>query len=514
MKQTYLFALATALLLSCNQEQQSEKVTESSPEQTSYTPKYAADIPESVKTPDKLHTDLLGDLEFFDGMPSKETVAKAYDFLDFSRGMETFLNGIPAASIYGVLEGIKEAGVNPGDLGIMEELMDARSLYLTANSTTIYNMFELNVKDGPVVVEVPAGILGPVDDAYFRFVTDFGFTGPDQGKGGKYLFVHRDYEGEIPEGYFVVRTPSYRNLSFFRAIPKDGNLKAAVDNVKAGFHTYPLSQAANPPQQRFVNLSGKQMNTVHANDYKFYEELNAVVQYEPADSFDPELVGLFASIGIKKGKPFEPDARMKKILTEAVAIGNATARAITFAPRNPRYYIWPDRKWNTPFTGGGNYEFYDNGERMLDDRIFMHYYATGITPAMTAPKVGLGSVYGIAAQDINGDYLDGGKTYKVTLPGPVPAKDFWSFMVYSGQHRSMLETDQKLAGLDSNNPSVQPNKDGSYTMWFGPKAPKGKEGNWIQTVPGKSYNVLLRLYGPLEPFFEKTWKAGDFEPVK
>ena len=477
-------------------------------------PQYKANVPASVTTPDKLRTELLGDLDFFDGMPSKDTVKKAYDFLDTARGAEAFLNGIPAASIYAALEGIKEAGVNVGDLGMFEELMDARSLYLTANSTTIYNMFELNVKDGPVVVEVPSGILGPVDDAYFRYVTDFGFTGPDQGKGGKYLFVHRDYKGTVPDGYFVVRTPSYRNLSFFRAIPVGGDLKGAADKVKAGFRTYPLAQAANPPQQRFVNLSGKQVNTVHANNFRFYEELDAVIQYEPADSFDAELVGLFASIGIKKGKPFEPDARMKRILTEAVAIGNATARAITFAPRNPRYYIWPDRKWNTPFTGGGNYAFYDNGERMLDDRIFMHYYATGITPAMTEPKVGLGSVYGMAAQDVNGEYLDGGKTYSVTLPGPVPAKDFWSFMVYSGQHRSMLETDQKLAGLDSLNPSVKPNADGSYTMWFGPKAPEGREGNWIQTMPGKSYNVLLRLYGPLQPFFDKTWKPGDFEPAK
>ncbi|HNG55664.1 MAG TPA: DUF1254 domain-containing protein [Nitrospira sp.] len=477
-------------------------------------PKYKANVRASVTTPDKVHTELLGDLNFFDGMPSKDTVKKSYDFLDTARGAESFLNGIPAASVYAVLEGIKEAGVNVGDLGMFEELMDARSLYLTPNSTTIYNMFEINVKEGPIVVEVPAGVLGPVDDAYFRFVTDFGFTGPDQGKGGKYLFVHRDYKGELPEGYFVVRTPSYRNLSFFRAFVKDGDLKASAANVKAGFRTYPLSQAANPPKQRFVNLSGKQMNTVHANDFHFFEEINAVVQYEPADSFDPELAGLFAAIGIKKGQPFNPDARMKKLLVEGVAIGNATARAITFVPRNPRYYIWPDRKWNTPFTGGGNYAFYDDGERMLDDRIFFHYYATGITPAMAAPKVGQGSVYGMNAQDVNGDYLDGGKTYSVTLPGPVPAKDFWSFMVYDGQHRSMLETDQKTAGLDSLNPSVKPNADGSYTMWFGPKAPKGKEGNWIQTMPGKSYNVLIRLYGPLQPFFDKTWKPGDFEPVK
>ena len=477
-------------------------------------PRYKANVPASVTTPDKVQTKLLGDLEFFDGMPSKETVKKTYDFLDLSRGVEAFLNGIPAASIYAILEGIRDAGVNPGDLGIFEELMDARSLYLTANSTTVYCMTEVNVKDGPVVAEIPPGVLGPVDDAFFRFVTDIGNTGPDKGKGGKYLFVHRDYKGPIPEGYFVARTPSYRNLFFFRAFVKDGDLKATADGVKAGFHMYPLSKAANPPKQRFVNLSGKQMNTVHANNFHFYEELNAVIQYEPADSFDPELVGLFASIGIKKGQPFKPDARMKKILTEAVAIGNATARAVTFSPRKSRYYIWPDRKWNTPFTGGGNYAFYDNGERMLDDRIFFHYYATGITPAMTAPKVGLGSVYGIGAQDVNGDFLDGGKTYSVNLPGPVPAKDFWSFMVYDSQHRSMLETDQKLAGLDSLNPSVKPNADGSYTMWFGPKAPKGHEGNWIQTMPGKSYNVLLRLYGPLQPFFDKSWKAGDFEPVK
>ena len=477
------------------------------------TPMYKANVPASVTTPDKVRTELLGELNFFDGMPSKATVTKAYDFLDTARGVEAFLNGIPAASIYALLEGFKEAGINTGDLGIYEELMDARSLFLTPNSTTIYNMFEVNVKEGPIVVKVPAGVLGPVDDAYFRYVTDFGITGPDQGKGGKYLFVHRDYKGELPEGYFVVNTPSYRNLAFFRAFVTDGDLKAAVDNVKAGFHTYPLSQAANPPKQRFVNLSGKQFNTVHANDFRFYEELNAVIQYEPADSFDAELVGLFASIGIKKGKPFAPDARMKKVLTEAVAIGNATARAISFAPRKQDVFFYPDRKWSSPFAGLSS-EFLDNGERVLDDRIFFHYVATGITPAMAAPKVGQGSVYGFAAQDRTGDYLDGGKTYKVTLPAPIPAKDFWSFMVYSGQHRSMLETDQKLAGLDSLNSSVKPNADGSYTMWFGPQAPNGHEGNWIQTMPGKSYNVLLRLYGPLQPWFDKTWKPGDFEPVK
>lgn len=476
-------------------------------------PKYAADVPSSVQTPDKVHTDLLGDLEFFDGMPSKETVRKTYDFLDVSRAAEAFLDGIPAASVYALLEGFKEAGMKPGDLGIVEELLDARSLFLTANSTTMYCFFEIDVKNGPVVVEVPPGVLGPVDDAYFRFVTDIGLTGPDQGKGGKYLFVHRDYKGEIPEGYFVAKSPTYRNLFFFRAFVKDGDLKGTAAGIKAGFRSYPLAQAAHPPQQAFVNVSGKKFNTVHSNDFKFFEELNAVIQYEPADAFDPELVGLFASVGIKKGRPFAPDARMKNLLTEGVTIGNATARALSFAPRKKAVYFYEDRQWTSPFAGMSS-EFLDNGERVLDDRIFFHYVATGITPAMAAPKVGTGSVYAFCAKDSQGNYLDGGRSYRVHLPAPVPMNNFWSFMVYSGQHRSMLETDQKLAGLDSNNPSVKPDADGSFTMWFGPKPPEGHEGNWIQTVPGKSYNVLLRLYGPLQPWFDKSWKPGDFEPVQ
>ena len=204
---------------------------------------------------------------------------------------------------------------------------------------------------------------------------------------------------------------------------------------------------------------------------------------------------------------------MKKILTEAVAIGNAAARTLTFAPRKESVYFYKDRQWNSPFAGL-SYEFLNNDERVLDDRIFFHYLATGITPAMAKPHVGKGSAYAFTAADSQGEYLDGGKTYKVNMPTHIPVNNFWSFMVYSNQHRSMLETDQQLAGLDSNDPELEANKDGSYTMWFGPKAPKGHESNWIQTMPGKGYNVLLRLYGPLQPWFDKTWKPGDFELVK
>jgi hypothetical protein len=364
-------------------------------------PKYSAKVPPSITTPDSVQT-RIGTLKFFDGLPDTETVQKVYDNLDFARGVEAFLSGIPAASLYAVCEGPSQAGIKRnGGIGIFADLMDARSLFLTANSTTIYVFMCLDLKEGPMVVDVPPGVLGPVDDAYFRWVTDIGLTGPDKGKGGKYLFIPPGYTGRLPSGYFVIKPKTYGNWVFYRAFVQGGDNTAAANGVKAKARVYPLSAAGSPPTQSFVNLSGVQFNTIHANDFRFYEEINEVVQHEPADAFDPEIVGLFAAIGIKKGQPFVPNARMKGILTEAIAVGNATARAILFAPRDARVKFYPDRQWGTGFVGG-SYEFLNNGERMLDARTLFHYYATGITPAMAFAKPGTGSAYAYAARDSEG----------------------------------------------------------------------------------------------------------------
>jgi hypothetical protein len=495
------FALAGVSLCAQTQAQESK-------------PQFSAKVPPSITTPDTVQT-RIGTLKFVDGLADTDTVKKVYDQVDFSRGIEAFLSGIPAASVHALCTGFENIGMKRnGSIGITEDLMDARSLFLTPNSTTVYNFFCIDVKAGPVVVEVPTGVLGPADDAFFRFVTDVGLTGPDQGKGGKYLFVPPGYKGSLPSnGYYVVKTPTYMNLIFFRAFVSNGDVAGAVKHVKDSARIYPLSAAGTPPATTFINTSGKQFNTVHANDFKFYEELNEVIQYEPGDAFDPEIVGLFAAIGIKKGNPFAPDERMKAILTDAVAVGNAAARGIAFASRDPRVKFYPDRQWGTGFVGG-SYAFYDNGERMLDARTLFHYLATGITPAMAAAKPGSGSAYAFANRDANGEFLDGSKTYKITLPAPIPAGQFWSYTVYDTQTRSMLETDQKLAGIDSNQKSMKANPDGSYTVYFGPKAPAGQEGNWVQTWPGKSWWTLLRLYAPLQPWFDKTWKPGDFEEMR
>ncbi len=476
---------------------------------------YSAETPSTVLTPDVVETERLGTLRFFDGMPDEDTVRKAYDNLDFMRGVEAFLSGMPAASLYAMCIGLEEAGLPGHSVGITENLLDARSLWLTANSTTIYVTTCLDLKQGPVVIEVPPGVLGFVNDAFFRWVADVGVTGADQGRGGRYLFLPPGYDGPVPDrGFHVVATNTNMHWVLARAFVTDSGIEGAVAGVKAGMRVYRLSEAVDPPEETFVNLSGKPMNTIHANNFEFYEELSAVVQNEPADAFPAELTGLFASIGIKKDQPFAPDERMQSILEDAAAVGNATARAISFRPRNgDNVYFYPDREWYSGFNGG-SHEFMDNGELALDARTMFHYFATGITPAMAAPQVGMGSVYAFTAHDADGTYLNGGKTYKVELPAPVPAKDFWSFTVYSTQHRSMLETDQKLAGLDSPLDSVLPNEDGSYTVWFGPEAPKGHEGNWVHTVPSKGFGVILRLYGPLEPWFDKTWKPGNMTIVE
>jgi hypothetical protein len=514
MKKIFLLLFAITLVFSCKKIE-NDKEVENAPVTETKAPTYKADVPSSLLTPDKVQTEMLGELEFFDGMPSDATVQKTIDFLDLSRAVEVFLNGMPATSIYAMLEGMKKTGAEPGDLVLWQNYGDARTLALTFNTSTPYAFAEINVKTEPAIVEIPPGALvGAVDDAFFRWITDLGLTGPNQGKGGKYVFVGPDYNGKLPNGYSVIKTPTYRNWMFLRGIVKDGDVEAATLGLRTQFRIYPLSMLDNPPKGKVVDASGAKINTIHANDVSYYDELNAVIQYEPADAFDPELVGQFASIGIKKGKVFEPDARMKKILTEGVAIANATARSLTFRPREERLYFYPGkRQWYSPFTGGSS-EFVNNGERVLDDRIIFHYYATGITPAMARAKVGTGSAYEIGAHDSEGHYLNGSQTYKVTLPGPVPAKDFWSFVIYDSQTRSVLETDQKSGGVDSNSPNIKANADGSYTIWFSPTAPAGQEGNWVQTMPGKSFNVLLRLYGPLEPFFDKTWMPGDFELVK
>jgi len=524
-KVTLTMGIVSILALGCQSKKEKETPAQAEAVETNsiqaIKEKYNTDVPAKILTPDVVDT-RIGDLKFFDGFPSNETVEKVYDNLDFMRGVETFLNGIPATSIEGLRLGMQDIGANKfNQVVIFDELLDSNPLFLTGNTSTVYASAFLNLQEnGPMVVEVPAGSgPGTVNDAYFRFVVDMGAPGPDRGKGGKYLILPPDYDGKVPtEGYFVAKSTSYVNWLILRGFLIDGKPDASSKMYREGLKVYPLKDKDNPPAMEFINGSKKDFNTIHANDFDFYHELNDVIQREPVSFLDPELRGLFASIGIEKEKPFNPDARMKDILTDAVAVGNATARAIGFKTREKEASIFKTGHWESGFLGG-SYQWLKNdgnGGRYLDARTRFFYIATVNTPAMVLKMVGLGSQYAAGFLDSEGNYLDGSKNYTLNIPANVPAKDFWSVVMYDPQTRSELQTSQSLPSVNSQRSPLVKNEDGSVTLYFGPEnsAPEGKEANWLQSVPGKGFFVLFRLYGPLEPWFEKTWQPGDFELIK
>jgi hypothetical protein len=509
-------------------------------------------IPSAITTPDKVET-RIGPLDFKDGMPGKETIDKVYDNLDFTHAFEAFVNTYRGVSLAAARHALLSFGVKDNEVLIYSELMDAKSLYLTANADTVYFFSFIDLTKGPMVLDAPPKALGTLDDFWFRWVIDFGLPGPDRGEGGKYLILPPGYDGPLPEGgFYIARSRTTRVLLLGRTFMENNDPKPAVELIRKTTRIYPYEEGGQgtsiaeflsgkaklakiippPPPAVFHEGSGKVINTIPPNDFSAYELLNEVVQQEPATTIDAELMGSLAAIGIVKGKPFAPDARTKKILTEAVALANATSRTLFMAPRDPAWYYDPGSGWqNMLFSTGYEFEtpipeitregvkpFPPTGYRQLDARTSFFYGVNGITPAMAMRLPGIGSTYLWTMVDANKQPFDGAKTYKVTLPKDIPQANFWSFTLYDDMTRSMLDTPQRYPRAGSQSfpsPAAEADADGTTTVYFGPTQPANvKRGNWIQTMPGKGFFPMLRLYSPLEPFFAKTWRPSEVEAVK
>jgi hypothetical protein len=473
------------------------------------------EVLKSISTPDKLDTPI-GKLTFSDGVPTGDTVKTLYDNLDRSRGVTVYLDNLGGVAIRAFLAGLAAQGADaPNKVAIFAQLMDSQAVVLTANTSTLYAFSRTDLaKDGPTVIEVPPGMLGFLDDDWERFVGDIGVTGPDRGKGGKYLVLPAGYDGAVPDGYFLLKPRTNKNFLFLRG-SIDKGLEAGAANMTSGIKIYPLKDAAQPAPTTFTNLSGKSFNTLFANTLEYYEHLNQIIQDEPLDAIDPVQRGTIATIGIVKGKPFAPDDRMKKLLTEAATLGSATARAITFDPRIDGVYLYPgtDSVWSA-FFANRNATFELDGTMQLDAAILYYFNAGGVTPSMAKTAVGVGSDYAGAYFDSKKQPFDGSKTYKLHLPPDVPVRNFWAVTIYDTQTRSMLQTGQRFPTVGSQTKGIEKNADGSFDIYFAPKAPAGKENNWLQTLPGKSWFVILRMYGPLEPWLDKTWRPSEIALVK
>jgi hypothetical protein len=394
---------------------------------------------------------------------------------------------------------------------IWETLMDAATLVLTANTETVYGTGFLDLKgDGATVVEAPPQMLGAVMDTLQRWLTDVGPPGPDKGQGGKYLFLPPGYTDKVPEGYFVVKSPTYSVSYFLRGFQVDGKTDQAVALMKQ-IKIYPLAKQSSPPKMEFLNGSGQPIDTIHSDTFEFYEMLARLVDEEPADVFTPLERFQMQAVGIEKGKTFRPDAKAKALLADAARVGAAMARANSFASRAPDTYYYPDRKWQ--HVGDVAYDFMKDGVLEVDRRAFVYYIAVGNSPAMMSKNVGVGSYYLWTYRDAAGGFLDGAKSYKLHIPANVPARQFWSVLVYDSLSRSELQNGQKFPSISKyTDPKI--NADGSVNVYFSPEMPKGQEKNWIKTVPGKGWFPIFRFYGPEKPLYDQTWVLPDIEQTR
>lgn len=511
--------------------------------------------PVEITTPETVET-RLGTLEFPQGYPTRETAQKLADEMLYLHGIESFVNSIQGVSMWALRKGFAEHGIMDNEFIVFPEMMDSKSLFLTANADTYYFWGNVNLKDGPMVVETPPDVLGIFDDFWFNYIADFGLPGYDRSLGGKYLLVPPGYEGELPGGEFnVLHSRNYLVTLLGRAFLVDNSPEVAIKAVEEKLKVYKyvpggfgtaivdylegnasLGPVVAEPENlvRLVDGTGLEINTIPPNDFGHYEFLNEMVQYNPASALDPELAGQFAAIGIVKGKEFNPSPREKAILEEAIKVANGVARmhGLAAAPEPEMRYYEGSAWWNMLFDGG--YQFLteppdilpdgtvqqreSDGARKLSNRTSFFYTATGITPAMVMRLTGIGSQYLIANVDAEGLALDGSKTYRLDLPPGIPARKFWSMTLYDNQTRSMLQTDQRWPRAGSQSfpsPASVENEDGSTTLFIGPEQPDGvPDGNFLMTDPDKGWFGMLRFYFPEQSFFDKSWRPSEITIVE
>ncbi|MBB5873832.1 hypothetical protein F4553_007266 [Allocatelliglobosispora scoriae] len=454
----------------------------------------------------------LGSVVMDGELPRREEIATIFDELDYQLATQAYLWALPLVS-YAQWSAVHRDtfGAGPGDLVHYSGYADRLGI-ITANATTPYilNFFDL-AETGPLVIELPAGpTAGGVSDFWQREFGVLGEMGPDRGEGGKHLIVP---PGEQPPadiaGYHVLTSTGMNIMFGFRTLdPDPARSKALVDGVRI----YPYARRDDPPPTRIVAPDGKRWSGGQPRGIDYWARLHEIYQSEIVDERDRFHLAMLHQLGIEKGRPFAPDERLTCILTEASAAGELIAQANSFAKRFPGARWWPDRSWDHVLQLENSAQRAEHYDELLE-RAAWFYEAVTFSAAMNSQTPGLGQAYLGAYTDAAGAWLDGGRDYTLHVPADPPAKNFWSITVYDAATRCLIDNPQARGDRGSRDAELLRNDDGSVDLHFGPQAPAGREANWVQTLPGKHWFSYFRLYGPLEPYFEKSWKLGDITAV-
>jgi len=447
--------------------------------------------------------------------PATDAVKGARDDSAFQHAVTAYRFWYPTVSMESVFTANRAAGMKDNEVMPILSAVPRHHVF-TANSDTAYGAGVFDLAAGPIVVELPPGpFIALANDHHQGWIMDMGLPGPDQGKGGKHLILPPGYKGTPPKGYFTGRSASNKVLIAIRSIPTKGDLNGALEALRKA-RIYPLSTAAHPRLVTFVDITGKDMSGPildWENRLTFWQKLHEALEAEPVVPGCSAMYGELKALGIGKGQTFKPDERMKAILDRAARAGRTQMLVSAFASERPDRLSWQDRRWEWASLVPDDAHF--NTPEGLDlearDRWFIQAILT--SPAMFRRTEGQGSLYWLGARDSLDAYLDGGKSYKLTVPLPVPASLFWSVTVYDAGTRTEIATDQQKAALRSMF-ELKDSSGNAAELYFGPTAPKGHEGHWIKTTPGKDWFAYFRIYGPQRPAFDAGWKPGDFQEIR
>ena len=397
-------------------------------------------------------------------------------------------------------------------------LPDWKNQLLTPNPDTIYFLPFYNTKDvGPMVLEIPPAtaedsITGSVDDAWQVALEDVGPAGVDKGKGGKYLILPPGYAQPVPEGYIPLRSDTHTGFGILRAnirTTSDADVAKAVAYGKR-VKFYPLAQAANPPATTFVDFIGTIYDNTIPYDLSFFQLLDRFVQREPWLPRDRVMIDMLKSIGIEKGKPFNPDARHRRCSKPLCArrrrgsMHGTTRRS--FRRRFMQAPAGTCRPCPKP-SGACPPTLPTCNSYPVDSRGVTYSYAI-----FSAKHLGEGQFYLMAIKDKAGRAFDGSRHYRLHVPANVPVRLYWSLTLHDRATHAYIR-DLSHSSRSSQVAGLQKNPDGSVDMNIGPKAPAGRETNWIPTKAGGRFEAMLRFYGPEKSFFDKIWRLADIEEV-